>query len=57
MDVGEANVTVEGRLLDHAVVGIMMIHDAAKEAIYNPEKIQMLEHMIASHHGKKNGML
>ncbi|MCR5011608.1 MAG: HD domain-containing protein [Lachnospiraceae bacterium] len=53
LDVGEANVTVEGRLLEHSVVGIMMIHDAAKEDVYNPEKIEMLKHMIASHHGKK----
>ncbi len=53
LDFGEANITVEGRLLDHSVVGITMIHDASKEGLYNPEKIQMLEHMIASHHGKK----
>lgn len=52
-DVGESEITVEGRLLDHAVVGIMMIHDAVKRNLYNPEKIQMLEHMLASHHGKK----
>ena len=52
-DIGESEITVEGRLLDHAVVGIMMIHDEAKKNLYNPEKIQMLEHMLASHHGKK----
>jgi len=52
-DMGESEITVEGRLLDHAVVGVIMIHDAAKSESYNPEKIQMLEHMIASHHGKK----
>ena len=52
-DIGDSSVNVEGRLLDHAVVGIMMVHDAAKEELYNPEKIQLLEHMIASHHGKK----
>ena len=52
-DLGEAEITVEGRLLDHALVGIMMIHDAAKMNCYNPEKIQMLEHMLASHHGMK----
>ena len=53
LDVGEANMTVEGRLLDHSLTGIMMIHDASREDIYNPEKILMLEHMLASHHGKK----
>jgi 3'-5' exoribonuclease len=52
-DFGESEITVEGRLLDHAVVGILMIHDAAKLECYDPERIQMLEHMIASHHGKK----
>ncbi len=52
-EVGEATITVEGRLLDHAVTGIMMIHDEEKNGSYNPEKIMMLKHMIASHHGKK----
>lgn len=52
-DSGESDITVEGRLLDHAVVGIMMIHDATQKDLYNPEKIQMLQHMLASHHGKK----
>lgn len=52
-DVGESEITVVGRLLDHAVVGILMIEEASKKAVYNPEKLQMLEHMIASHHGKK----
>ena len=52
-DVGEPEITVTGRLLDHAVVGILMIEKASENAVYNPEKIQMLEHMLASHHGKK----
>ena len=52
-NVGESSVTVEGRLLDHALVGILMVHDAIGDDLYNPEKIQMLKHMIASHHGKK----
>ncbi len=52
-DVGESEITVVGRLLDHALVGILMIEEASKKAVYNPEKLQMLEHMIASHHGKK----
>ena len=30
-----------------------MVHDEAKEGMYDPEKIMMLEHMLASHHGKK----
>ncbi len=52
-DVGDSNVTADGRLLEHAVAGIMMVHDAGKKALYNPEKIKMLEHMLASHHGKE----
>ena len=30
-----------------------MVEEAAKSGIYHAEKLQMLEHMIASHHGKK----
>ncbi len=52
-DIGDAEITVEGRLLAHSVVGIIMVHEAAKECICDSEKIQMLEHMLASHHGKK----
>ena len=52
-DIGDARVTIEGRLFGHAHVGIMMIHDEAKEGLYDPEKVMMLEHMLASHHGKK----
>lgn len=54
-NVGKSEITVTGRLLDHAVVGILMVEEAAKSGIYHAEKLQMLEHMIASHHGK-NGM-
>ena len=52
-DIGDASVTIEGRLFGHAHVGMMMVHDEAKEGMYDPEKIMMLEHMLASHHGKK----
>lgn len=51
-DIGNATYTKAGRFFDHAVVGIKMIHDASKEGHYDPEMIDMLEHMIASHHGK-----
>ncbi len=51
-EVGDSSMTVEGRLLEHAMIGYMMIHDEAQKNLYNPEKILMLEHMIASHHGK-----
>ena len=52
-NVGKSEITVTGRLLDHAVVGILMGEEVAKSGIYHAEKLQMLEHMIASHHGKK----
>ena len=51
-EVGNADMSVQGRLLEHSLVGVMMIHDEACKEPYNPEKIMMLEHMIASHHGK-----
>lgn len=50
-DVGEATVTVTGRLLDHAIVGVSMIQEEAQKDTYDPNKITMLQHMIASHHG------
>ncbi len=49
---GKATVTPQGRLLDHAVVGIMMIQEESYKDCYDSEKIMMLQHMIASHHGK-----
>ena len=52
-EIGVATMTTEGRLLDHALVGIMMVQDETRNNSYNPEKIMMLQHMIASHHGKK----
>ncbi len=52
-EVGTATITIEGLLLDHAVIGIEMVNDETKKNLYNPEKILMLKHMIASHHGRK----
>ena len=52
-DVGTAQTTIEGLLLDHSVIGIKMIQEEATKNLYNPEKTLMLQHMIASHHGKK----
>ena len=48
--IGCAEYTMDGRLLGHAVIGIMMIEEKAKDG-FNMERIRMLEHMIASHHG------
>lgn len=45
--------TKEGNLLGHIVIGLQMIAVAAKELnIENTEEIDMLEHLIASHHGE-----
>ena len=52
-DIGVATMTPAGRLLDHAMIGTMMVQEEAQKNSYNPEKILMLQHMIASHHGKK----
>ena len=51
-DDGSSQVTIEGRLLDHAIVGSDMIKEAAERDVYHPEKIMLLRHMIAAHHGK-----
>lgn len=51
-DIGSADYTVKGNLFGHALLGIMMIDEAAKEKEYTPEKIMLLKHLIASHHGQ-----
>ena len=57
-DIGVATMTSEGRLLDHALIGVMMVEEEvlkekSRNNSYDSEKIMMLQHMIASHHGKK----
>lgn len=50
---GSAEYTSEGRLLGHAAIGIMMIDEEAKaHRYYDPERVKLLQHMIASHHGQ-----
>ena len=51
--IGVATTTPAGQLLDHALIGIMMIQEESMKDCYNPEKVMLLEHMLASHHGKK----
>ena len=53
-DIGTASVTLEGLLLEHSVIGIKMIQEEANNNNYDPERIVLLQHMIASHHGKKD---
>ncbi len=51
-DIGNASITQDGRFFDHALTGIIMIRDIAQKNQYDPERIQMLLHCIAAHHGK-----
>ena len=46
--------TLEGTFFGHLLIGVEMIDDACRELGIDPkgEKIMMLKHMIASHHGK-----
>lgn len=50
---GEAYYTVNGRLFGHAVIGMEMISAEAKNLGLNSERITLLKHSIASHHGKE----
>ena len=52
-ELGTASYSVPGRLLGHATIGIIMINNEASKGCYDPERILLLEHMIASHHGKQ----
>jgi len=45
--------TLEGSLLGHLVIGVEMIDSASKELNIDNEKVLLLKHMIASHHGKQ----
>lgn len=40
-----------GRLIGHSAIGINMIEKEAELGNYNPERVQLLQHMVASHHG------
>ena len=54
-DLGNAEMTPKGVLLDHSVLGIMMIDSFVNSndiLIYNDD-LELLEHMIASHHGQR----
>lgn len=44
--------TVEGNLLGHLVIGTMMVNEVANDLQITSEVPLLLEHMIASHHGK-----
>lgn len=49
---GKTEYTMDGRLLGHSAIGIMMVEDAAgRLGIFDSERVRLLQHMIASHHG------
>lgn len=48
---GAVEYTAEGQLLGHITYGIIMIDRIASKCVpYNPERLMLLEHMVASHH-------
>ena len=49
---GHTDYTDKGRLLGHATLGIKMIEEMKKECGCVEERILLLEHMLASHHGQ-----
>ena len=54
---GAATYSVDGRLFGHSVIGMEMIDEKSAEQTQKPdtlhdrEKVRLLKHMIASHHG------
>lgn len=50
-DLGIADYSVDGSLFGHALIGCEMITKETMKNSYNEEKIRLLKHMIASHHG------
>lgn len=50
---GKTEYTTDGRLLGHAAIGIMILEDSATRlGSFNPERVKLLQHMIAAHHGQ-----
>ena len=49
--VGTAEYTEKGRMLGHSALGIMMVDYFNAVGFYNEERVLLLEHMIAAHHG------
>ncbi len=51
-ELGNTSYTPKGRLLGHSAIGIMLIHEASQiSGANNEERVLMLEHMLAAHHG------
>lgn len=49
---GIADYSVDGALFGHALLGCEMITKESVRNAYNEEKVRLLKHMIASHHGE-----
>jgi 3'-5' exoribonuclease len=50
---GKAHYTRDGRLLGHSAIGIMILEDGANRlGNFNPERVKLIQHMIAAHHGQ-----
>lgn len=50
---GKAHYTRDGRLLGHSTIGIMILEEGANRlGNFNPERVKLLQHMIAAHHGQ-----
>jgi len=49
---GHTDYTDKGRLLGHATLGIKMIEEIKNECGCVEERVLLLEHMLASHHGQ-----
>ena len=56
VEISDAKIPVysmEGNLLGHIVIGLQMLHEAAKELnVLDTEEILALQHLIAAHHGE-----
>lgn len=50
-DIGDAKISIEGNLYEHLHYGMCMIEEAAKREVYSAERVRLLVHMIAAHHG------
>lgn len=55
-ELGAADYSIDGNLFGHTLIGIQMIENECRNPYFNhsydPEKIRMLKHMLASHHGE-----
>lgn len=51
---GITSYTTLGRLLGHTALGVMLIHYESRGGNYDKERLTLLEHMVAAHHGCKN---